>query len=444
MSPKAITFAPPGADGGLKSHLESASQARVLLLSTSLGTTISAALKGSLELLRGREATDEELWELCGRAPEAVAHGVTPELPAETLAWIEAGDLFEGLLAAAAKGYVFDHVFCLDPWAALIMTAGRRVFPKAKWYFVSDFEDRGRSGASDYWTNTGAWIRALPFDLEIPIAHLAADARRTPSWNRVAPPICAPETRGITSAQKGTEQERLSRRWGATLTRQPETARLPAKALTVFILYGGRLLNLRASLDTLARQECDTAGLSIRVVSSGSSEILSECLRHFSVAHPQIPWDWLDAGPGGNPSISALAPKLFTKPDGRLLVFTDDSTLFPVDFVKRVLGRGASGGHWPVQRITLPGEASAHVLTGNLDPVTHYEKLIAASLIGDPGKRQAALVLDPEVFRPINGERAPQLEGILAGLLGTVDPVRASTPASTAPKDYLLALADAC
>ncbi len=154
--------------GGL---VEDARQSRCLLLRTgsARGSILAKTLKDLLDPAMCTELAAES---------EGVSGVDLPELPEDTLRWVQAGRLYEGLLRELAGGNRFGFVFCLDSWTACFLKAARDLCADAKWVYVDGAEGRDHP---DHERRMEEWIAALPFDYRVSQASVVASIQSSDS-----------------------------------------------------------------------------------------------------------------------------------------------------------------------------------------------------------------------------------------------------------------------
>jgi hypothetical protein len=115
--------------------------------------------------------------------PEETLREIVPtELPDHVCGWIGAGYVHERLLELSPAP---DFVFCLDPWAAMLIGRSRALLPKAKWTYVKDLP--ARENEREYWDAANEWLDGLGFDQVLPVEALARSTsgqvlKRPGSW----------------------------------------------------------------------------------------------------------------------------------------------------------------------------------------------------------------------------------------------------------------------
>lgn len=77
-------------------------------------------------------------------------------------AWIDAGVVYEELLEDRGSA---DFIFCLDPWAAQLLSRAKESAPDAKWVLVTD---PTTEGTGEYWEALDRWLGSLPWSMIVP------------------------------------------------------------------------------------------------------------------------------------------------------------------------------------------------------------------------------------------------------------------------------------
>jgi hypothetical protein len=82
-----------------------------------------------------------------------------------------------------------------------------------------------------------------------------------------------------------------------------------------------------------------------------------------------------------------------------------DHTVLPTDFVRKVEG----GLRGRVVGVRVPIEATAHILTGNLDPLSNYETLLEGCSKDPNARREGLRIIPPDRWRRGEGDLADRL-----------------------------------
>ena len=330
--------------------------------------------------------------------------------------WIEAGRLFELLTREEAAGANYEHIVCMDPWVASILVGQDDLLSKASRHYVGDASKISKNEGGDYARELEEWLGATPpFDEPIDKRGIKKEVYSQPPTSAMKDPGPPPQV--VPSSRDGSvpllpRQPTLSvsrdpmsgKSWnsplgrlvtfgpsrpkgdqGATASRthlkHPRNLRHPIH-LNMLVVAPGDLLRLRVFLDSLIRQERQerrdkqdpkAADMEVFIcIRSGGTAPpeLEPYLRILKVTHPEVRISLVENG--GEGGIDKL---LAGDPDGLLII--DGRCVLPRDFIQTVVtvmtlesGRSRDFSHLLVHR-----EVSAHVLSGNLDPVAHYEDL---------------------------------------------------------------------
>jgi hypothetical protein len=175
----------PSAKGGLTTLepiLAESRQGVCVLLSChepdnamSLGALAVRALRAIVASPEGKLAPIITAGETAsGNPPDALGTGFPHAAFGEhERGWIDAGGLFETILAADPdERNGVTHVFCLDPWAAGLVASAKSLYPSANWIFISDLDSRRQCGESAYWDEYRHWISRGRFAAVLPARSL--------------------------------------------------------------------------------------------------------------------------------------------------------------------------------------------------------------------------------------------------------------------------------
>jgi hypothetical protein len=300
---------------------------------------------------------------LAGDSTEDVGHGPF---------WIDAGSVYEDLLSLGSD--TADIIFCLDPWAAQLIR-DEDAASGARWYIISDLGSRKSVSYEEYWGQLEEWFERRPFAgiilREAWIEALGSEPTDPP----------ADHAASIHLQKPGAWQWR-------------KISGTSEQLLHFLVKFSGSLPHLRVFLDSLARQDCPKDRLQATIVTSENSEDLRRYLRWHALAHPTLEVE------------SVATPHLdrtLESHPGAVLVLTGDHTILPPRFARVTLERIAADGCPSLYGVPLSAEASAHVLTGNLDPVAHYESLLEAC--SHTSSAEAVRLVPPESW--MGGELGP-------------------------------------
>lgn len=342
---------------------------------------------------------------------ETGAGAILGSLPLEELghapAWIDAGAQCQELESHLDGEGDLSYVFCLDPWAGQILTRSGDLAERAKWVYVSDLEERKKSGPYPaYWEALEAWFRELPFTWIISKALLeqAIDAQRT----EVHPaPLSVANL--IHAEQPGAWQWRVLRK-----------APMPAKPHegTLFILcrYSGSLAHLRVFLDSVARQDVPREAIELAILAPPGNAELESYVKWLALAHDDLRVRLLAVSAEDPNGWKLELNQRLSKGPKTTVVLLSDHCVLPKLFGSILLAKST-----PEQVIALPGlslgtAASAHIVTGNLDPIEHYEKLAQGSG-GAPDERkpEIARCLPSKVWAEGEGEPFSRIFALAQG-----------------------------
>jgi len=308
--------------------------------------------------------------------------------------WIDAGGVYEDLVAHPPENG--DIVFCLDPWAAQLIRDDDGA-NGARWFVVSDVNVRKPGPHENYWGQLEEWLERRPFAGIISREAWEEALGFDPGDNRAAP--------SGHPQRSGAWQLKL-------LGGSPEPSATEAKAIFFLVKYSGSLPHLRVFLDSLARQEMPKDRLRATILSSEPAEDLRQYLRWHALAHPTLAVEVLVTSGVDNGPWSSELNRALEAFSGPVVVLTGDHTILPSRFSRVALEMAAGNTCPSLSAIPLSAEASAHVVTGNLDAVAHYEKLVDAfSRKSEEGAGDAARLVSAKAW--LGGELGP-LANIMA------------------------------
>lgn len=393
---------------GVPSVLEDAAAVKALLAEAENAKVIVISRRELVRADHAGPSLASTLRELDRHAEDCRGKGSTEilgEAPMDNLGhapfWIDAGEVYEDLIAQSPEQG--DIVLCLDPWAAQLIRDDDAA-TGAKWFVVSDVNVRKPGSHEDYWGQLEEWLERRPFT-----GIISRDA-----WE---------EALGLDSGDGHAAPSGHSRRSGAwqwkTMGEAPEPGAAESQAILFLVKYSGSLPHLRVFLDSLARQEMPKENLRVTILSSEPAEDLRQYLRWHALAHPTLAMEVLvTAGADDGPWSSELNRSLEAF-SGALVVLTGDHTILPSRFSRVALNMAAADGRPALSAIPLSAEASAHVVTGNLDAVAHYEKLVDAfSRKLEKSAGDAVRLVPPKAW--LGGELGP-LANIMAYVRETND-----------------------
>lgn len=321
--------------------------------------------------------------------------------------WIDAGALFEELESHLGAAGDLPYVFCMDPWAGQLLGRSDDLAERAKWVYVSDLEERKKSGSHPaYWEALETWFRELPFTCILPKALLvrAMEAKGAPPK---ALPL--PKANVIHAERPGAWQWRVLRQARAS-------AKPRLRTLLMVCRYSGSLAHLRVFLDSVVRQELPKEALEVAILAPPGKEDLESYLKWFALAHEALRVRLLQLSAEDSKGWKIKLNDRLSKDPEATVVLLSDHCILPKVFGPFLLSKSV-----PEQVIAFPGLAigtlaSAHIVTGNLDPIEHYEKLTQGSS-GDqvPRKPEIARCIPPKLWTGGEGEPFSRIFGLAQG-----------------------------
>jgi hypothetical protein len=312
-------------------------------------------------------------------------------------AWMDAGSLYEELISTLETRGPVDFVFCLDPWSAqLISHAGEAAFG-AQWIFVSDLERRRAQSHPEYWEQMEQWFNASSFS-----AIIAQDA-----WDRA---ISGPEgeTQGDPSGRIHLERP------GAWQWRRISGSPIakPSREGTLLLLvkYSGSLPHLRVFLDSLARQDFPKDSLHCAILGGEGGGALETYLKWFALSHSQLSIALVDTSAGTGEGWKPELNRLLKQVPGAVLVLTGDHSVLPDRFARVTVEMSKSKTRPLLFGVPLSFEATAHIITGNLDPLPNYENLLRAfsETLKEPFP-ESARIISPETWMTGGGDPSSRI-----------------------------------
>jgi hypothetical protein len=278
--------------------------------------------------------------------------------------WIDAGSVYEELIAADTSQPA-GYVFCLDPWAAQLIRDDDAQ-SGARWYFVSDLDSRKDLSHEGYWEQLAEWLARRPF-----AGIIAKEA-----WDdvlRSAPVAAAAEDRppAIHLQKPGA--------WQWKTFSHSSGRPMAAEDVIVFLVkYGGSIPHLRVFLDSLARQEYPNEAVRTTILTPEHTRELETYLRWFGLAHPTLKIDTLVITDSGNAPWKGTLDRLLRSLPDALVVLGTDRAILPKTFARVSRDNSKKDPLPSISGVPMSAEASAHVITGNLDAVANYEALLTA------------------------------------------------------------------
>lgn len=135
------------------------------------------------------------------------------------------------------------------------------------------------------------------------------------------------------------------------------------------------LQRLRIFLYSISRQNFPKDQFQVCIASPGNPDGLLEYLDLFKKVHPDLDIQVASVPTEWRTNRGKMINAAFRKSSGSLVMIADCDLVLPPDFFNRMASDQALGfvrGCW---RTPLSEEITAHILTGNLDPVDHFEEL---------------------------------------------------------------------
>lgn len=352
-----------------------------------------AAGRGAILSSRGLRGYDqvsvkdltENLRDMTRHAETCRGHGsseILKDLPTEDLghapAWIDAGAVYEDLVEFVQARGPLDYVICVDPWAAQLRSRAAEIAGNAQWILISDLADRRRD-KKEYFEQLGEWFKSLSYS--------AVLSRKDCDVAQAEPLAAAPVESAVHARKPGAwEWRRFS-------------APQPACPLVLLVRYSGSLVHLKVFLDSLLRLEGRPDSLQVVLLTGSSGEDPRPYLRWISLAHPTlrlstvtISRDWR----------SDLSPILGASPEATVGMIGDHVILPP-----QLLRLLKDGGRSVALGVPLPLEASAHILTGNLDALPNYETLMRS--VSADARPECARFFGPGVLTAGGADPVEQL-----------------------------------
>jgi len=360
--------------------LEKASRGRCVILSRrdcrGFDSVSLAELKDTL-----REMGDHT--DTCSGDASAEIFGAAAAELGHASAWIDAGLVYEGFADTIQSNGVPDTVFCLDPWAAQLRSRAGEIAPRATWILQSDLDDRKGRERREYWEQLEEWFKSLSFSAIFPKS----------AWDEVLAPSGEPPPRS--GAPELFAQKPGAWRW-RRLTAPPQAA-----SVILLSRYSGSLSHLRVLLDSVVRQEGAREGTGIVILAGDEGEDPRTYLKWFEIAHPRQPASLIRTAGDWKADLN----RVLGKAPSAVVVMAGDHAVLPAGF----LGTVRRGACPAIVGIPASLEASAHILTGNLDAVQKYETLLASFFREGKARPDAARVVAAETWNDRSVDPASRL-----------------------------------
>jgi hypothetical protein len=283
--------------------------------------------------------------------------------PNHPTAWLDLGDLYEALIANVESEGPADYIFCLDPWVAQLLGPKGEARIAAKWVFVSDIDKRRTLDHEVYWEDLGKWFSELPFVAILPSTALGSlDSARTSSAGRLRSKV-------FLQSQGAWQWLRLS-----ADSRQTSP---PEGKLLFIVRSSGTLMYLRVMLESVIRQSFPKERLEVVVLTQGAgSPELSTYLKWLALACSQCRVSLVEMS--DNIAWRSRVNQILAAQREATLVLTHDRVLLSESFSQTVAESAASRTLSGCKGVMLGRESTAHILTGNLDPIRNYGDLLSA------------------------------------------------------------------
>jgi hypothetical protein len=280
-------------------------------------------------------------------------------------AWMDAGSLYEDLISTLETREPVDFVFCLDPWAAqLLIQSGDLAFG-AQWILISNLERRRAKSHPEYWEQMDQWFSASAFSTIIP-----QDA-----WDQA---IGAPEEDSSIDQGDRIHLERPGAWQWRRISGSP-TAKPPKEGTLLFLVkYSGSLLHLRVFLDSMARQDFPKDTLHCAILGGEGGGAIETYLKWFALSHSQLSIALVDTSAGAGEEWKPELNRLLKQVPGAVLVLTGDHSILPARFSRVAVEMSKAKARPMLFGVPLSIEATAHIITGNLDPLSNYENMLRA------------------------------------------------------------------
>ncbi len=325
-------------------------------------------------------------------------------------AWLDAGSLYEELVMCAGEEGRPDYIFCLDPWSAQLLTRTKELMPEAKWVLVTDLSTEKDVGDSSYWESMQEWFRSLPF-----AAIVAREA-----WVEAVSSYVPPARAGFRELRPSRVHLARLGAWRWMRVTGPISAGTPAlEDVTFLTRFSGSLLHIKLFLESVARQNYPKRSLRVFILLGDSAPELNDYLRWFAIAQPELRIETIQAGPKAEGDWDNLRGRLRRERPHAHLVKIDDYAILPLDFCSAISGGDCSREPRQSRYAEMSLEACAHLATGNLDPVTEYDKLLAAFRTAGTGDRNMscadrAVSVPPDLWVDADEKSLARIFGISA------------------------------
>jgi hypothetical protein len=410
-----------------------------LIVATPAGAHLAGALEELLVTACPEQNESPRVTKLLSEGSELGSS--LPEVSPETRAWIEAGELYEKLLAYQESRSSFDFIFSLDPWSTLMLSRSAPLLSEAKWVYLHDLGERANGPEGEYWKATENWIRGLPLYEVIAQDRVPLTPVTPPCLSAASLPAKKDAPLAAYGPPKMSAETHQAWHWKRIVPIPEKKPRGPENPVVVVVKYTGRLVHFRVLLDSVARQKFDTGRLSLSIFAELECPELEEYLRYLKIAYPTLPVEIVPSRTGqkeADPWLKIAVPRQ----EGGVLLLLEESTFLPSTFLSIVARVSQEKRIVGIPSRMLGGEAAAHIVTGNLDPIPHYEKLV----LGCPGSGKednqappcGALLLPPEVRVNLDPALLGNLARHLLGEGGGQDSLRGQSLVDLPPGPVLL------
>jgi hypothetical protein len=318
-----------------------------------------------------------------GKGSLEVFGGQVPAHLGDAPAWIDAGAVYEEFVEFTESNGPLDYVFCLDPWAAQLRSRAGETASSAKWILVSDLDLRQREGGKEYREQLKEWFDTLSFTAIAP----------RESWDL---DVVHPDKPSVVQRQgRLYAQKPGAWQWHRITSFQPSAS------IVFLVRYSGSLGHLRIILDSLVRQEGAKGDLQCIILAGSEGEDPRIYLRWIALAYRDLRITLLSTSANWQSELNRL---LGESPEAAL-VMVGDHTILPTGFARQV----GDGVQATVLGVPMSLEASAHVLTGNLDPFANYDTLIRSFATEHISGVECARIIHSETWSSAEGDPAARL-----------------------------------
>ncbi len=316
----------------------------------------------------------------------------------DALAWVDAGSLYEALVKYVETSGPVDFIFCLDPWAAQLLSRAQELGSGIRWILVSDVPIRRTEGHPEYWDRMEEWFNTLPFFAIIPknLWDLAISVREDEHRH------------GMVEGHSGRIHLESPGAWQWRRIGRAESSPHPGEDLVFFcVRYSGSLSHLKILLDSLARQDFPKNRLRAVILAREVGNELPDYLEWFGLVHADLQATQLSCS---RELWETDLNEVLGSVPGACVVVVDDHALLPDRFAIGVSEAVQEKISTALIGIPLSLEVSAQIITGNLDPISNYARLVQA-FAGKPAKGlpESARIIPPQVWNRSEGGFAQRI-----------------------------------